>query len=142
MKDEYTIKELSNIVNRLSRRTPKIGEVATVPDIINFQISGTLSKVYIPLPAGSIDKVRIYLELGDVEGPQDDIDRYLIIESSDISYRVKMNPKLGIFDKQIVVTDGVLTCSLEGPDIITASVTLQFSPTPHENSMKQVLLED
>lgn len=140
MKQNYTITELSTIVNRLARRTPKSGVVAFIPDLINVSaFSETAS--HVPLPNGVMNKLHVFLTLTPVEGKRAKQDYFIMLTNNDKAQKGSITEGFSTVKFPMPITQGDVEIALIGTDISIASVTLQFTPNSYENDSKQLLLE-
>lgn len=140
MKQKYTITELSAIVNRIARKTPKKGVIASVPDLINVSAFSE-AITHVPLPTGEMNKLHVFLSLSPVEGKREKQDYFIMLTNGNNAQKGKITEGFTTVKFHMLIDQGDVEIELIGTDISIASVTLQFTPRPYEHMTKQILLE-
>lgn len=140
MKQNYTITELSAIVNRIARKTPNKGVIASVPDLINVNVLNQ-QVTHVPLPTGEMNKLHVFLSLAPVEGKRAKQDYFVMLTNGNNAKKAKITEGFNAVKFHMFIDQGDVEIELIGTDILNTSVTLQFTPRPYEHSAHQILLE-
>ncbi len=140
MKKLYNKQELSDIVNRLARRTPTTGAVAVVPDLIAVTVVPGVATV-LALPAGKVDHFHSWLEFVE------DVDKKvkkakMTFWSGDVSHTFNLKEGLDDGRGMISLKAGPLYVTIEDPNVKTVALTIHYSPVVSDRELKSIALID